>query len=63
MSALRDLIDEIEDLFSKMSRKTKITGEYPDAVETEKLRKAVRKSIRTISAVAKAILGQSSAFS
>ena len=57
MSALRDLIDEIEDLFSKMSRKTKITGQYPDEAETEKLRKVVRKSIKTISTVAKATRG------
>ena len=48
MSALRDLIDEIEDLFSKMSRKTKITGQYPDEAETEKLRKVVRKSFLQI---------------
>ena len=53
MSSLRDSIDEVEERFSQMSRKTKLTGEAPDSRESEKLRKTVRSTIRTISDVAR----------
>ena len=53
MSSLRDSIDEIEQRFSKMSRKTNITGDDPDSDDRKVLRKTVRNTIQTITEIAK----------
>merc|ERR1712106_995608 len=53
MGELRDSIDEIEQRFTRLSRKSNITGMPPDESEQSKLRKTVRNTIRTISEVAR----------
>ena len=53
MSNLRDSIDEIEERFTKISRKANITGDDPDSDDRKVLRKTVRNTIQTITEVAK----------
>lgn len=52
MGELRDSIDQIEQRFSQLKRKSNITGLPADETEQSRLRKTVRSMIRTITDVA-----------